>query len=485
MADILMKGIDVSQYQTNVDYNKVKAAGYDFVIIRAGYGKYVKQKDTQFETHYKNAKAAGLHIGAYWYNYAKTPADAKIEADVFKTIIQGKQFDMPVYYDIEEQSVFATGADNVDKIANTFCKEMEAAGYWCGIYGGQYLGESLLSATTRERYAFWLAQYLKNPRYKGTYGMWQFSVAGGKSGDNPSGIPSVPGVSGQCDLDYCYVDYPTKIKEKKLNGYQDGTNDVPEPTPEPVPSNDFKPRLTKPEKGNKYYNTISNGGYSTAIVGKPTDKDCNVLSNCVGYAFGRFNEIIGKNTCNYLKPVNAEDFVDVALSQGLTVSKEPSLGAVICWAKGKTHNSADGAGHVAVVEQINADGSIVTSESGYNCSNPFWTQKRTKGNGNWGQSTAYTFLGFIENPAVKKQPEPENKAPYPVPTRSLREGDTGEDVLWLQYYLMELQHYNDELDGRFDTYTLGGLLAWQLHNGLEVDGVCGPATRNSLMNALQ
>ena len=123
----------------------------------------------------------------------------------------------------------------------------------------------------------------------------------------------------------------------------------------------FKPRLTKPEAGNKYYNTIANGGYSGAILGSPTDKGCNVLANCVGYAAGRFNEIIGANGFTYFKyPPNAEDFYDTAVSQGLKVGKEPKLGAIIVWAKGKTWTSADGAGHVAVVEQIQADGSITT-----------------------------------------------------------------------------------------------------------------------------
>ena len=164
----------------------------------------------------------------------------------------------------------------------------------------------------------------------------------------------------------------------------------------------FIPRLTKPESGNPYYNTPAAGGYAIGIIlGNPRDSGCNVLANCVGYAAARFNEIIGAGEFKYFKYApNAEDFYDTAIAQGLKVGAEPKLGAIICWAKGKTHTSADGAGHVAVVEKINADGSIVTSESGYGCANPFWTTERKKGSGNWGAGTEYRFLGFIYNPAV-------------------------------------------------------------------------------------
>ena len=161
----------------------------------------------------------------------------------------------------------------------------------------------------------------------------------------------------------------------------------------------FKPRLTKPESGNPYYNTVANGGYSTAIVGSPRDAGCNVLANCVGYAAGRFNEILAQGRFVYFNyPPNAEDFYDTAISQGLETGSTPRLGAIIVWAKGRTWTSADGAGHTAVVEQINTDGSIVTSESGYGSATPFWTSYRENTNGNWGAGSQYRFLGFVYQP---------------------------------------------------------------------------------------
>lgn len=159
----------------------------------------------------------------------------------------------------------------------------------------------------------------------------------------------------------------------------------------------FKPRTTKPEAGNKYYITKAKGGYSNAIQGKPTDANCDVLSNCVGYAYGRFNEIGGYGYCKYLSPVNAENFIQYA--GGLEVGQTPKLGACMVWRKGATLSNSDGAGHVAIVEKIISSTQIVTSESGWN-SKAFWTKTRNKGSGNWGAGSGYTFLGFIYNPAV-------------------------------------------------------------------------------------
>lgn len=167
---------------------------------------------------------------------------------------------------------------------------------------------------------------------------------------------------------------------------------------EEKPMGAFKPRLTRPEAGNKYYITKATGGWSDAIKGKPVDSWCNTLSNCVGYAYGRFNEIGGYGCCKYLRPVNAENFIQYA--SGLIVGQTPKLGACMVWRKGATLSGSDGAGHVAIVEQIISETEIVTSESGYGSKTPFWTQRRKKGTGNWGAGSGYTFLGFIYNPAV-------------------------------------------------------------------------------------
>lgn len=157
----------------------------------------------------------------------------------------------------------------------------------------------------------------------------------------------------------------------------------------------FTMRTSLPEKGNKFYNTKSQGGYSYCIVGKPTCDGLNVLANCVGYACGRFNEIIGHMDYPYLN-CNAEDFIVRGKSLGLKVSDKPTLGGIMVWeGKGSL------AGHVAVVEKIIDENTIYTSESGYE-SAYFWNSTRKNDNKNWGAGSSYRYLGCLVNPSVKE-----------------------------------------------------------------------------------
>lgn len=176
----------------------------------------------------------------------------------------------------------------------------------------------------------------------------------------------------------------------------------------------FAIRKTKPEKGNKFYNTTSNGGYSRCIQGKPTDAGCNVLANCVGYACGRFNEIIGSMKYPQLN-CNAENFIERAKSAGLEVVDYPVLGGIMVMQKGATLSGNDGAGHVFIVEDIYDANTIYTSESGYGGS-AFWNSKRSNSNGRWGHASSYKFRGCIVNPSVGKVTSREEPKPTPTPT---------------------------------------------------------------------
>ncbi len=160
-------------------------------------------------------------------------------------------------------------------------------------------------------------------------------------------------------------------------------------------------RTSKPSAGNKFYITKSKGGYSTCIQGKPTDSKCNVLANCVGYACGRFNEIIGSMKYSSLN-CNAENFIERAKNTyGLEISDVPTLGGIMVWQKGSTLSGNDGAGHVAIVEKIIDSNTIYTSESGYG-SSAFWNSTRKNTNGRWGLGSGYVFRGCIVNPAIGK-----------------------------------------------------------------------------------
>ena len=176
----------------------------------------------------------------------------------------------------------------------------------------------------------------------------------------------------------------------------------------------MKNRTTQPSR-NKYYIRKVSGGLNGAVAGKPTIKGANVLCNCVGYANGRFNESINDPELKgvvlnfkYQLICNAENFIESAKRQGLKISPTPIEGGIMVWQKGRSLSSGDGAGHVAFVERVYDDGSILTSESGYN-SWAFKTVRRTNGNGRWGQAAAYKFRGCVVNPSIK------NPKVVPVP----------------------------------------------------------------------
>jgi GH25 family lysozyme M1 (1,4-beta-N-acetylmuramidase) len=203
-----MNGIDVSLHNENIDWQSVKASGkVDFCIIRAGYGKSISQKDAKFEQNYAGAKAHGIPVGAYWYSYALTPAEAEAEARVFLEAIAGKQFEFPVWFDVEEMSQLHTGKRNVSAIIRAFCGVMEAAGYWVGVYASRSAIQSYFEDDVQKRYSIWAAEWGASLHYEGA-AMWQRSDKG-----------RVDGITGNVDLDTSYVDFPTAIKEAGKNGY--------------------------------------------------------------------------------------------------------------------------------------------------------------------------------------------------------------------------------------------------------------------------
>lgn len=160
-------------------------------------------------------------------------------------------------------------------------------------------------------------------------------------------------------------------------------------------------RTSRPTSGNKYFIRQANGGYSTCIQGAPTDSQCNVLANCVGYACGAFNEELNLGYEKYHLNCNAENFIERAIASGLSVYSTPHVGDIICWeGKGSL------AGHVAIVIEVINSNCIRTAESGYGSSTPFWISTRYNNNGRWGLSSNYALRGFIENPNYKRANDP-------------------------------------------------------------------------------
>lgn len=230
---------------------------------------------------------------------------------------------------------------------------------------------------------------------------------------------------------------------------------------------------TLPTKTNKYYLKKGYGGYNPCILGNSKHRYCkgSVLVNCVGWATGRFNEIIGAKNCKYLGNTNAENFYALAKKQGLTVGSKPRAGAVMVWGKGKAGVASDGAGHVAIVEHVINNASVQTSESGWGYTKAYVSfPTRNKGNGNW-DLAGYTFLGFVYNPQIN---------PYANPTSTIiKQGMEGEQVKWLQWAIVKSGHKID-IDGKFGPKTYKALKKAQKTWGLTVDGICGPKTQTKI-----
>ena len=173
--------VDISEFQQNIDFNKMKNDGIKAVIIRAGYGRESSQKDCMFESHYRNAKAAGLKIGVYWYSYADSAGDAEKEAKACLECINNKSLDMPIYYDLEDNSQTKLGKAKLTEIAERFCETIKKSGYRAGVYANlNWFNNYLDYDKLKKKYSIWLAQY--NSVNELSCDIWQNSSTGRVSG---------------------------------------------------------------------------------------------------------------------------------------------------------------------------------------------------------------------------------------------------------------------------------------------------------------
>ena len=203
-------GIDVSKYQGNIDFQKVKDAGCHFVILRmAIYNNGKFGIDTKFEENYKKAKAAGLLIGVYYYSVDNTEKLMKEHCAELAKALKGKEIDFPVAYDFEKWKGFQNLKMNSSDLNNMFylfCSEMESYGYDAMIYANPYF---LRNWFKPGHYKIWLADWKTQPSYAGTFYFWQFSATG-----------RVPGIQGDVDVNVYYPDGRTveAKKEDSSNG---------------------------------------------------------------------------------------------------------------------------------------------------------------------------------------------------------------------------------------------------------------------------
>lgn len=210
-----MKGIDVSKYQELIYWEKVKAAGIDFAILRAGLGKYITQIDPRFEQNAFGALSAGLHVGAYWFSYATSAAEARQEAQVCAQVLEpykGK-FDFPVYFDYEYKSEEYSKKQGVtptqalrESLAQAFCEEIESHGWRAGVYTNNDYLKNRWRLDVLKQWEIWLADYTGGPDV--ACGMQQTSSTG-----------RVNGISGNVDTNISFADYPALIRNEGWNGF--------------------------------------------------------------------------------------------------------------------------------------------------------------------------------------------------------------------------------------------------------------------------
>ena len=231
-TQVLAKGIDVSYHNHSfaadnsalpLDWAAIKAAGYDFAILRAGY---MGERDIVFEMNYKDAKAAGLDVGVYFYSYADNVAEAREEAQFLLDIIKGKKFEYPVYFDIEDERLMANGKQVLTDVCVEFISILQENGYYGALYtNNNWLTTLLQTDKVTTLFDVWYARYpslsdgfneaqWSEEKYGKQMTMWQFSKTG-----HIDGLNFTNGKPISFDLNYAYKDYPTLIKEHRYNGY--------------------------------------------------------------------------------------------------------------------------------------------------------------------------------------------------------------------------------------------------------------------------
>jgi len=215
------KGVDISSLNGNVSIEKIKDAGYDFVMIRCGYGSDLAvQDDSQFENNVRKCEAAGVPWGAYLYSYAVNTDDAKSEARHVIRLLKNKKPTLPIAFDMEDADGYKArngnpGSAELVAICKTFLSEIKKAGYYPMLYSAlSWLNGKLNDPSLLDNYDIWVAQWNSTCDYRGSYGMWQY---GGEVNYLESN--SIPGV-GTVDKDKCYKDYPSIIRQGGWNNWQ-------------------------------------------------------------------------------------------------------------------------------------------------------------------------------------------------------------------------------------------------------------------------
>ena len=207
-------GIDVSYANGTIDWKKVADTGVKFAMIRAGFGNKISQKDAQADANFTNAAAAGIDMGAYWFAYPLSAADAREEAKLCLEVIQPHRLTYPVCFDFEYDSIRYAQENGVEvtrefatEMVLAFCDELKLNGFYPANYANNDFTKNYFNMEALKGLDLWYAYY-QDTLNRDDVSLWQYSNAG-----------RIPGISGNVDLDYAYKDYPAIMRENGYNGF--------------------------------------------------------------------------------------------------------------------------------------------------------------------------------------------------------------------------------------------------------------------------
>lgn len=224
----MLKGIDISSYQNDIDWETVKNNGIDFAIIRCGYGDNIaKQDDKKFKRNVSECERLGIPYGVYLYSYATSEAQKQSEIEHTLRLLEGTNPKYPVYLDVEDNSQIKMGKEWITDMCINFCEALKNKGYKVGIYANQNWLTNYIDTDRLNDYEIWIANYGNNDgtlhqlNYKGRYQIHQYTSSG-----------KVNGINGNVDMNVCYVDYlegekvqPSEPTQDKIDViYQTYTN---------------------------------------------------------------------------------------------------------------------------------------------------------------------------------------------------------------------------------------------------------------------
>lgn len=210
----MAKGIDVSSYQGNINWEETKES-IDFAIIRCGFGGNLSsQDDNKYARNTQECERLNIPYGVYLYSYATTIEEANSEVEHTLRLIKGKKIEYPIFLDVESEVQKQLPLETLNDVVSHYCQKMEEAGYYVGIYANLDWFVNRLNSPKLDQFDHWLAQWSSEPTYTKPFGMWQYTSK-----------LKITGIDGFVDGDIAYKDYPKIIRENGLNHLEDRTPD--------------------------------------------------------------------------------------------------------------------------------------------------------------------------------------------------------------------------------------------------------------------